>query len=235
MPGTLRARSEGHGDNVGGGGGNRTRVRKHVPEDPYVRVLSFESRLLELRQAGSPSGQPECSLTVSPQAKDSASLLLMTPVSAPIGGIGTDVTALRRPKPSSDRWQLFFPAVLRGNGTSARSLRFDTSVEPFRPHDGVRVAAAGAARERHERSGRLLPGVYHGGLRRFHVAENQALRTGVLSWRATWARSPMRSDPGPQAVILGSARAGKDQRKCAPPGNRTPNLLVKSQLLYQLS
>ena len=120
----------------GGGGGNRTRVRKHVPENPYVRVLSFGSRLLELRQAGSPSGQPEFSLAVSPRARDPASLPLMTPVSAPIGEAGTDVTALRQPEPSNNRWQLICPAVLRGNGTSARSSRFDTSVEPFRPQFG---------------------------------------------------------------------------------------------------
>jgi len=70
--------------NVGGGGGNRTHVRKPSAAGVYVdsRVILLLSRPSTLHPAGGPRGQPQGSRS-SPEAKVGASRRNMTPVPAP--------------------------------------------------------------------------------------------------------------------------------------------------------
>ena len=53
--------------NSGGDGGNRTHVRKHNSEDPYVRSLSFYFTS-SVRQTGVLSVEPENEFIGLPQA-----------------------------------------------------------------------------------------------------------------------------------------------------------------------
>ena len=120
----------------GGGGGNRTRVRRQFNESVYVRSLRIQSHAPPARQTRPSARQPERVSSGDPLAEVPGPVcisrrpvpLLQTKVD------GTGCPLVRLPMRTSDRSQLcFFPSVLRGNGTSTRSSRLATPVEAVSP------------------------------------------------------------------------------------------------------
>ena len=98
----------------GGGGGNRTRVRKPFPRESYRRVRPFESRARPLRPAGSSARQPDWISSSAPERELWTSLRLSDArIQPPQAGSGRpSLPNLARQREPSARWQLNFPAFL---------------------------------------------------------------------------------------------------------------------------
>ena len=97
---------------IGGGGGNRTRVRKMIPRESYRRVRPFRSRAPPLRPAGSLTRQLDWISSSAHERGLWTSLRLSDArIRPPQAGSGRPSLLIKQREPSA-RWQMNVPVFL---------------------------------------------------------------------------------------------------------------------------